>query len=68
MIGYAGVIHALTINDNERLKQQITQVTVEMDQIRKIEEAHREEMRIMQESIEKRFRDIVSKINTGKLG
>lgn len=66
MLDYVSMIDHLIINDKNRLQQQVTQIIQERNQIKIMEEAHREEL-ILQESIEKRFRDIVSRINTRNL-
>lgn len=57
----------LTINNENRLKRQIQKVTNERDEIKSMEERHKEEIERMKEDMENKFQELINKVDTNRL-
>jgi integrase len=66
-LGYVAAINDLTINEEFRLHKRIDELTKEKDEIELREIRHREELKSIREEMEKKFQQIISKIDTGRL-
>jgi integrase len=66
-LGYVAAINDLTINEEYRLYKKIDELTKKKDEIELREIRHREELKSMREEMEKKFQQIISKIDTGRL-
>ena len=64
---YLKAIDSLTINNENKLKKQIEEVTKERDQIKAMEEKHKEELNIMREEMKSKFEQIMLKVNVDKI-
>jgi hypothetical protein len=60
-------IDNLTINNENRLKQQIQKVTNERNEIKSMEEKHKEEIERMKDEMENKFHILFSRIDFQKL-
>ncbi len=66
-LGYVAAINNLTINEEFRLHKRIDELTKEKDEIELREIRHREELKSMREEMEKKFQQIIAKIDTRRL-
>jgi hypothetical protein len=57
----------LTINNENRLQRQIQKVTNERDEIKSMEEKHKEEIEKMKDEMENKFSVLFNKIDLQKL-
>lgn len=64
---YLKAIDNLTINNENRLKQQIQKVTNERDEIKTMEEKHKEELKKMKDEMENKFSVLLNKIDLVRL-
>jgi integrase len=64
---YLKAIDNLTINNENKLKKQIEEVIKERDQIKAMEEKHKEELNIMREEMKPKFEQIMLKVNVDKI-
>jgi integrase len=67
MIGYVGVIDALTINEENKLRRKVETLTEKQNEIQKMKDKHELEMKSMRKEMENRFQQILTKIDTAKL-
>jgi hypothetical protein len=67
VLGYVAAINDLTINEECRLHKKIDELVKKKDEIELREIKHREEIKSMREEMEKKFQQIISKIDTGRL-
>jgi integrase len=67
MIGYIGVMDALTINEENKLRRKVETLTEKQDEIQKIKDKHEHEMKLMREEMEKKFSQILAKIDVERL-
>jgi integrase len=66
-LGYVAAINDLTINEEYRLHKKIDELTKKKDEIELREIKHREELKSMREEMEKKFQQIITKIDASKL-
>ncbi len=64
---YLKAVDALTINNENKLKKQIEEVTKEKDQIKAMEEKHKEELKIIRNEMEHKFNILFNKIDFQKI-
>jgi integrase len=67
MIGYTGIIDALTINEENKLRRKVEALTEKQDEINKLEVKHQMEIRMLREEMENRFQQIFAKIDVRSL-
>ena len=67
LLEYLKAMDSLTINNENKLKKQIEEVTKERDQIKAMEEKHKEELNIMREEMKSKFEQIMLKVNVEKV-
>jgi integrase len=67
MIGYIGTIDDLTINEENRLRIKVDELTQKQDEIQLMRTKYEYEMKTMREEMENKFQQILAKIDTGKL-
>jgi hypothetical protein len=67
MIGYIGAIDDLTINEENRLRIKVDELTQKQDEIQLMRAKHEHEMKTMREEMEHKFQHILAKIDTRKL-
>jgi integrase len=60
MLGYIGIVDELTINDENRLRIKVEQLTERQSEIQLIRAKHEQEMRAMREEINLQFHQIMS--------
>ena len=60
MIGYVGVIDALTINEENKLRRKVETLTEKQDEIQKMKDKHQQEMASMREEMNQQFGQIMS--------
>ena len=60
MIGYIGVIDALTINEENKLRRKVETLTEKQNEIQKMKDKHQQEMTSMREEMNKQFSQIMS--------
>jgi hypothetical protein len=65
-LGYVATINDLTINEEYRLHKKIDEITKKKDEIELREIKHRE-LKSMREEMEKKFQQIITKIDASKL-
>jgi integrase len=68
MIGYIGAIDDLTINEEHRLRRKVEVLVEKRNEIQVMKESHEQEMKAMRQEMENKFRQILTKIDPGKLG
>jgi integrase len=64
---YLKAVDNLTINNENRLNQQIQKVPNERDEIKTMEEKHKEELKKMKDEMENKFQQLLTKIDLQKL-
>jgi integrase len=67
MIGYVGIIDALTINEENKLRRKVEALTERQDEVKKLEVKHQLEIESLREEMENKFRQILSKIEVKSL-
>lgn len=67
MIGFAGIIDALTINEENKLRRKVEVLTEKQDEINKLEVKHQLEIRTLREEMENKFQQILAKIDVATL-
>jgi integrase len=65
--GYMAAINDLTINEEHRLHKKIDELTKKKDEIQLMEIKHREELNTMREEMESKFRQLLTRIDVGKI-
>jgi hypothetical protein len=60
MIGYIGVIDALTINEENKLRRKVETLIEKQNEIQKMKDKHQQEMTSMREEMNKQFSQIMS--------
>ena len=68
MIGYIGAIDDLTINEENRLRIKVDELTQKQDEIQLMRAKYEHEMKTMRDEMENKFQRIIAKIDVGKLG
>ena len=68
MIGYIGAIDDLTINEENRLRIKVDELTQKQDEIQLMRAKYEHEMKTMRDEMENKFQRIIAKIDAGKLG
>jgi integrase len=66
-LGYVAAINDLTINEECRLHKKIAELTKKKDEIELMEIKHREELKTMREEMESKFRQLLTRIDVGKI-
>jgi hypothetical protein len=67
-LGYAAAVNDLTINEEHRLHKKIDELTKEKNKIELMEIKHREDLKTMREEMESKFRQLLTRIDVGKIG
>jgi hypothetical protein len=67
MVGYAGIIDALTINEENKLRRKVEAPTGKQDEINKLQVKHQLEIKILREEMENKFQQILAKIDINAL-
>ncbi len=67
MIGYAGIIDALTINEENKLRRKVQVLTEKQDEVKMIKVKHEEEMKTLRKEMENKFQQIFAKIDINAL-
>jgi hypothetical protein len=65
---YIKAIDFLTINEENKLRRKIETLTERQDEIQKIKNEHKHEMKSMREEMENKFQQLLAKIDIAKLG
>jgi len=66
-LGYVAAINDLTINEEHRLHKKIDELTKEKNKIELMEIKHREDLKAMREEMESKFRQLLTRIDVGKI-
>ena len=67
MVGYAGIIDALTINEENKLRRKVEALTGKQDEINKLQVKHQLEIKTLREEMENKFQQILAKIDINAL-
>jgi hypothetical protein len=67
MIGYAGIIDALTINEENKLRRKVEVLTQKQDELRLMKVRHEQQIKSMREEMENKFQQILAKIDIQKI-
>jgi flagellar capping protein FliD len=67
-VGYIGIVDQLTINEENKLRRKVETLTERQDEIQKMKDKHEHEMKSMREEMEKKFQQVLAKIDIAKLG
>jgi hypothetical protein len=62
MIGYVGIIDALTINEENKLRRKVETLTEKQDEIQTMKDRHQQDMTSMREEMNKQFNQIMEMI------
>jgi hypothetical protein len=68
MIGYIGVMDALTINEENKLRRKVKALVEREDEVQKMKYEHEQEMKSMRKEMESKFQQLLTKIDIAKLG
>jgi chromosome segregation ATPase len=60
-------VDLLTINEENRLKIKVEELTERRDEIQLMKESHEQEMKAMRDEMENKFQQILSKIDVTRL-
>lgn len=67
MVGYAGIIDALTINEENKLRRKVKALTEKQDEVKKLEVKHQLEIQTLRKEMENKFQQILTKIDISTL-
>jgi integrase len=62
MIGYVGVMDFLTINEENRLRREVTSLTEKQDEIKRMKDKHEQEMKSIREEMNLQFSQVMELI------
>lgn len=60
MIGYAGIIDALTINEENKLRRKVQVLTEKQDEVKMMKVKHEQEIKTLREEMQQNFAEIIS--------
>jgi hypothetical protein len=63
MLGYANIMKSLTISEEHKLRLEVKQLSKEQDEIATMKLRHEKEMKEMREEMERRFQNIIERID-----
>jgi len=67
MIGYAGIIDALTINEENKLRRKVQVLTEKQDEVKIMKVKHEEEIKTLREEMQNKFQQILARIDIATL-
>ena len=67
MIGYAGIIDALTINEENKLRRKVQVLTEKQDEVKMMKVKHEQEMKTLREEMQNKFQQILTRIDVTTL-
>jgi integrase len=67
MIGFAGVIDALTINEENKLRRRVEALTEKQDEVQRMKAKYEQEINTLREEMQNKFQQILARIDVGTL-
>lgn len=67
MVGYAGIIDALTINEENKLRRKVEVLTEKQDEVQKMKVEHEQEINTLREEMQNKFQQILARIDIATL-